>query len=227
MNALEMIHIPSEIVQKWQDIVDLLAEILRVPSALVMKVEPPNIKVFVSSESEGNPYEEDEVASLNTGLYCETVMRTRNLLLVPNALVDQEWKVNPDIKLGMISYMGFPVAWPNGDIFGTICVLDSRRNEYNELYKKLLLQCRDVLQADLTVIASEERTRTQGSRANSRIEEKRGLFDRSAEIEPHRQLRLECQKRRHFLVRRKLQNFWIRQGACAHCRDGSSTRPSG
>jgi PAS domain S-box-containing protein len=64
--------------------------------------------------------------------------------------VDQEWKVNPDIKLGMISYMGFPVAWPNGDIFGTICVLDSRRNEYNELYKKLLLQCRDVLQADLT-----------------------------------------------------------------------------
>jgi PAS domain S-box-containing protein len=150
MSALEMIQIPSEIVQKWQDIVDLLAEILRVPSALVMKVEPPNIKVFVSSESEGNPYEEDEVACLNTGLYCETVMRTRNLLLVPDALVDQEWKVNPDIKLGMISYMGFPVAWPNGDIFGTICVLDSRRNEYNELYKKLLLQCRDVLQADLT-----------------------------------------------------------------------------
>jgi len=145
-----MIQIPSQIVQKWQDIVDLLAEILRVPSALVMKVEPPNIKVFVSSESEGNPYEEDEVACLNTGLYCETVMRTRDLLLVPNALVDQEWKVNPDIKLGMISYMGFPVAWPNGDIFGTICVLDSRRNEYNELYKKLLLQCRDVLQADLT-----------------------------------------------------------------------------
>ena len=150
MSTLEMIEIPSQIVQKWQDIVDLLAEILRVPSALVMKVEPPNIKVFVSSESEGNPYEEDEVACLNTGLYCETVMRTRDLLLVPNALVDQEWKVNPDIKLGMISYMGFPVAWPNGDIFGTICVLDSRRNEYNELYKKLLLQCRDVLQADLT-----------------------------------------------------------------------------
>jgi PAS domain S-box-containing protein len=150
MSTPEMIQIPSQIVQKWQDIVDLLAEILRVPSALVMKVEPPNIKVFVSSESEGNPYEEDEVACLNTGLYCETVMRTRDLLLVPNALVDQEWKVNPDIKLGMISYMGFPVAWPNGDIFGTICVLDSRRNEYNELYKKLLLQCRDVLQADLT-----------------------------------------------------------------------------
>ena len=144
MSILEMIQIPSQIVQKWQDIVDLLAEILRVPSALVMKVEPPNIKVFVSSESEGNPYEEEEVASLNTGLYCETVMRTRDLLLVPNALVDQEWKVNPDIKLGMISYMGFPVAWPNGDIFGTICVLDSRQNEYGGSYRKLLFQCREI-----------------------------------------------------------------------------------
>jgi PAS domain S-box-containing protein len=76
-------------------------------------------------------------------------MKTRQLLLVPNALVDPAWNANPDIKLGMISYMGFPVAWPNGDIFGTICVLDARRNEFSELYRKLLLQCREVLQADL------------------------------------------------------------------------------
>ena len=122
------IQVPTQTIQKWQEIIDLLAEILHVPSALIMKVEHPNIKVFVSSESEGNPYERDELACLNTGLYCETVMKTRELLRVPNALVDQEWKANPDIKLGMISYMGFPVAWPNGDIFGTICVLDSKRN---------------------------------------------------------------------------------------------------
>jgi signal transduction histidine kinase len=76
-------------------------------------------------------------------------MKTRQLLLVPDALADQKWNANPDIKLGMISYMGVPVAWPNGDIFGTICVLDARRNEYSELYRKLLIQCREMLQADL------------------------------------------------------------------------------
>jgi C4-dicarboxylate-specific signal transduction histidine kinase len=149
MNAIATIQVPSLTVHKWQEIIDLLAEILRVPSALVMQVEPPNIKVFVASESKGNPYEKGEAASLNTGLYCETVMKTRQLLLVPDALADPKWKANPDIKLGMISYMGFPVAWPNGDIFGTICVLDARRNEFSELYRKLLLQCREVLQADL------------------------------------------------------------------------------
>jgi PAS domain S-box-containing protein len=147
-----IVQVSPQTIQKWQDIVDLLAEILRVPSALIMKVEPPNIRVFVSSESAGNPYERDELARLNTGLYCETVMKTRRLLLVPNALVDDDWNANPDIKLGMISYMGLPVAWPNGDIFGTICVLDVRRNEYGELYRKLLSQCREMLQADLKLL---------------------------------------------------------------------------
>jgi formate hydrogenlyase transcriptional activator len=143
------LHVPSEIVRKWQEIVDLLAEIMHVPAALVMKVEPPNIRVLVSSESDGNPYEQGELASLNTGLYCETVMKTRQLLTVPDALADEEWKSNPDIKLGMTSYLGFPITWPSGDLFGTICVLDSKRNEYGDLYRRLLLHCRDVLETDL------------------------------------------------------------------------------
>ncbi len=142
-------QVPPEIVGKWQEIVDLLAEIMHVPSALVMKVKPPNITVFLSSESKGNPYERDDVSSLNTGLYCETVMKTRQPLLVPDALLEEQWKSNPDIKLGMISYLGFPIAWPDGHVFGTICVLDNKRNEYSEPYRKLLLQFREVLQADL------------------------------------------------------------------------------
>ena len=104
------IPVPPEIIRKWQEIVNLTAEIMHVPSALVMRVEPPNIKVFVSSDTKGNPYEPDEVACLDTGLYCETVMRTRQPLLVPDALTDKEWQSNPDIKLGMISYLGVPIA---------------------------------------------------------------------------------------------------------------------
>src|SRR5262245_5345501 len=151
------IQVPSDIVQKWQEMVDLLAEIMHVPSALIMKVEPPNIKVFVASESKGNPWERDEVASLNGDTYCETVMKTRQLLLVPDALQDDEWKSNPDIKLGMISYLGLPISWPDGEIFGTICILDSKRNEYREVYRKLLQLCRDVSQADLRSLVRIDR----------------------------------------------------------------------
>jgi signal transduction histidine kinase len=161
--SIAFFELPFEIIEKWQEIVDLIAQIINVPSALVMKVEPPNIKVLVSSESNGNPYERDEVAPLNTGLYCETVMKTRQSLLIPDALLDDEWKSNPDIKLGMISYLGFPIAWPDGQIFGTICVLDKKGNAYSELYRKFLMQCREVLQADLVSLGklSGELTRSE------------------------------------------------------------------
>src|SRR4029078_6824506 len=169
MSILETVQVPAQITEKWQEIIDLLAEVLHVPSALIMKVEPPNIRVFGRCESKRQPYERDQRSSLNTGRYCETVMKSRQLLLVPDALADQEWNANPDIKLGMISYMGFPVAWPNGDIFGTICVLDVRPNEYSELYRKILFQCREVLQTDLKLL-----------QANIELEHK--VLERTAEL---------------------------------------------
>jgi hypothetical protein len=38
------LQVPSEIVTKYQEVVDLLAEITRFSAALVMKVSPPNLK---------------------------------------------------------------------------------------------------------------------------------------------------------------------------------------
>jgi PAS domain-containing protein len=144
------IEVPSEIIRKWQEIVNLLAEILHVPSASIMRVDPPHIKVFVSSASEGNPC---EPGALDTGPYCETVMKTGQPLLIPDALENEAWKANPHVRPGMISYLGVPIGWPNGRIFGTICVRDNKRNEYSEAYLKLLLHFRDMLQADLKSLA--------------------------------------------------------------------------
>jgi len=144
------IEVPSEIIRKWQEIVNLLAEIMHVPSASIMRVDPPHIKVFVSSTSEGNPC---EPGALDTGPYCETVMKTGQPLLIPDAIENEAWKANPHVRLEMISYLGVPIGWPNGRIFGTICVRDNKRNEYSEAYLKLLLHFRDMLQADLKSLA--------------------------------------------------------------------------
>ena len=140
------IEVPSEIIQKWQEFVNLLAEIMHVPSASIMRADPPHIKVFVSSTSKGNPC---EPGALDTGPYCETVMKTGQPLLVPDALENEAWKANPHVRLGMISYLGVPISWPDGRLFGTICVRDNKRNEYSEAYLKLLLHFREMLQVDL------------------------------------------------------------------------------
>ena len=143
--------VPSDIVQKWQKVVDLIAEIMHVPAALIMRAEPPNIKVFVSSNTPGNPY---EVASLNTGFYCRTVMTTGQALHVADGRLDERWKSSTDTKRGMISYLGVPINWPDGEVFGTICVYDHKRNDYSEPFLRLLMLWRDVLQADLRTLAT-------------------------------------------------------------------------
>src|SRR4051794_7754320 len=112
---------------------------------------PSNIKVFVSSTSKGNPC---EPGALDTGPYCETVLKTGQPLLVSDALENEAWKANPHVRQGMISYLGVPIGWPDGRLFGTICVRDNKRNEYSGAYLKLLLHFRDMLQADLKSFAT-------------------------------------------------------------------------
>lgn len=147
--------IPFDVIQKWQRIVDLLASIVQVPSAVVCQLEPPHYvhyRIAASSRSERNPFPLDDAFAMDLGTFCEEVIKSRQPLLVVNALEDDRWKQAPELQVGMVSYLGFPVVWPNGRMFGTICVLDDKANGYSELYQELLLHFRDVLQADLQAL---------------------------------------------------------------------------
>lgn len=146
-------EIPQSFIIKWQDIVDLLAKIIGIPAALIMKVENEFMEVFISSNSDNNPYQVGQKECWN-GLYCETVIKSQNKLKVANALKDEKWDKNPDIKLGMVSYFGFPLNFPNGEPFGTICILDRKENYYSEEHEQLLAQFKSVVELDLAIIQS-------------------------------------------------------------------------
>ena len=147
------ITVPKDIQEDWQDTVDILAQLCGVPAALIMRLRGPDIEVFVSSRSEGNPYHPgDKEHFEDSGLYCETVIESRNKLLVPDALADEHWTNNPDIKLGMISYLGFPIFLPDGNPFGTICVLDGDPNEYSTVIEQLMLKFRNLIASHLELI---------------------------------------------------------------------------
>jgi len=135
--------------------VNIMATLIHVPVALIMKVDPPYIGVFCSSESTGNPYKAGDREHL-AGLYCEHVIKTRNKLLIPNSLKDKQWDKNPDIKLGMISYLGFPLLWPDGSVFGTICVLDLKENHYGKAYEELTSQFKTLVEAHLGLLYNYE-----------------------------------------------------------------------
>jgi len=54
------IPIPEKVIQKWQNIVNIMAKVINVPAALIIKADPPCIEIFCSSESSKNPYKVGE-----------------------------------------------------------------------------------------------------------------------------------------------------------------------
>ena len=154
--------IPDTILEKWQKIVNLMAEMLDVPAGLIMRILGEDIHVLVSSNTEGNPYHPgDSEHFWGSGRYCETVVIKNHELLVPNALFDEAWRNNPDVRLNMISYLGYPIRWPDGEPFGTICVLDCKTNSYSEKYKRLMTQFRDIAEIHLEIIYTEAKRREE------------------------------------------------------------------
>jgi C4-dicarboxylate-specific signal transduction histidine kinase len=61
----------------------------------------------------------------------------------------------------MISYLGYPIRWPDGKPFGTICVLDCKTNSYSEKYKRLVAQFRDIIEIHLEIIYAEAKRREE------------------------------------------------------------------
>ncbi len=147
------VEISEDALNQWQSIVDIIAELIGIPSALIMRLVESDIEVFISSQSAGNPYHPGKHEHfLGSGLYCETVINSNDKLLIPNALANEKWKNNPDIKLNMISYLGFPIILPDGNPFGTICVLDNKENAYSETYENLIKNFREIIQSQLELI---------------------------------------------------------------------------
>lgn len=143
----------DSIISKWQTLLDTLAKIIHVPSGLIMRLNTDNIEVFLRSNTHGNPYEVHEKAELIYGLYCETVIGTQKQLIVPDATKSKIWsKNNPDVDINMISYLGVPINWPDGECFGTVCVLDNKENHYTQDFIDLINQIKLHIELDLQLL---------------------------------------------------------------------------
>ena len=191
-------RLPADMLAKWQRVVDILAHLLDVPAGLIMKRTPPEHRVFIASANPENPYRTGDAFTLDSGLYCDAVMRNRHLLLVRDAMRDPLWDSNPDLKHGMVFYLGLPLAWPDGTLFGTICVLDAKTNDQAITYTNLLKEFREVVESDLKYLVEvTERKRAQRKLKQARDELESRVRTRTGELAAaNEDLRREIRTRR-------------------------------
>ena len=102
-------NIPKKIQMKWQKIVDLIAQIMNVPTGLITKLSTENLEIFIASDTEKNPYKKNDKDKLGLGMFCETVAGRRKEMMVTDTNNSDYWRNNPHARFGMHSYLGVPI----------------------------------------------------------------------------------------------------------------------
>lgn len=116
---------------EFERITLLAARVLEVPLSLVSLVEADR-QVFAGACGLPAPYDRTRQTPLSHSI-CQHAVNDGRPLIVPDARLDPRFATNGAVAdLGVISYLGFPLAGPDDHIFGAFCVIDTRPRDWTE-----------------------------------------------------------------------------------------------
>ena len=141
--------IPIEMQNKWQNIVDILVKTADSSDALITRFDPPFLDVFKTSDNLENIFEEGMRSRLS-GHYCEAVIKNEKKVMIVNALENSKWKDSIDAQAGLNAYLGYPLKWPDGKIFGTLCIHDKKTHHFSKNTQEIMLQFKELIAVSYT-----------------------------------------------------------------------------
>lgn len=146
--------IPAEILAEFQDIADILVEVAAVPAALILKIDSQQMEVLCAGESAGNPFKRGDRIPVENR-FREEILTTKDGLPVTSVLDDTSREEGSSIYRGMVSCLSNVLAFPDKEIFGVICVMDSKETSFASSITKLLSRFKKEVESLLRLIYSE------------------------------------------------------------------------
>ena len=145
---------------KWQKTIDLITGLFSAPCGYIVQATSKGYRVVIRANEGGSHFETNSILPPETPLFCKYVAENNNTLYVNNASNDAQWSTMPEVvEDGVESYLGLPIHWPEGEVFGTLCLKDSKKTSYTDEYFELIEQLRDLIEDDLALIYSFEQMR--------------------------------------------------------------------
>ncbi|ERB66069.1 sensor domain-containing diguanylate cyclase [Vibrio coralliilyticus OCN008] len=139
--------------ERWQKLVDMIALLFDAPAAFVTQATTNGIEVLVASEQAPSQYSPGAYSDKNTNVYCHQVVQSNQVMYVADASEDEKWSDNPEYTEDQFSsYLGYPIQWPDGNSFGTLCVMDQRPTDYSDKLMTVLSFLRDTINSDLAYL---------------------------------------------------------------------------
>ncbi|QUM77012.1 sensor domain-containing diguanylate cyclase [Moritella sp. 24] len=145
---------------KWQQITDLIAELFGSASGTIVQLRENEFNVVVASQNKDNFLSRNDTWSWDIHSFCRKIIETKQQLTVEHAEMDACWKQSPLVAEGQIrSYCGLPIFWPCGELFGTLCIIDTKETEHSPALIKLLEQFCRLITADLKMLRDYQEIR--------------------------------------------------------------------
>jgi len=129
---------------KWQDLVDMLAASSCAKTSVITCWTEAGLHVIACSQNADNPLHKDQLIPHSENVFCKKVAEKKEPLYVSNH--------NPSNSDELITYCGFPVLLPNGELYGTICIMDATPLHDNSVIQTLVEKYRSLIEQDLMLI---------------------------------------------------------------------------
>ena len=153
---LEAEQLPISL-HKWQQNVNLIAQLFHAPSACIFQTTAHGSQVVEANHSANNPYQTGCYIPRDAELFGHVIAELKRDLYVPDASSDIRWVNHQEVaEGGFISYLGMPLYWPSGQLFGSLCILDRAPTDYRPHYFELLKTFRALIESDLNLMVQDQ-----------------------------------------------------------------------
>ncbi len=152
--------IPGKVFAEWQEAVQNIAFFLNVSLVLIMEANKNRGKIVASnisvkdiksnSDPENNP--------LHLG---QKIMDEGEPLKISFSARPVKLETEKGQEMVLKSALGFPVHWPDGEIFGSLSVFSSGENGQGEKTEKGLAQFKDFFEKNLEMICLDKKLKEQ------------------------------------------------------------------
>lgn len=145
---------------KWQQVIDISAKLFGSACGAIVQLRQNEFNVVVTSQNEDNFLSRNDSWPWDINSFCRKIAETKQELNVQQAQSDAYWKLSPPVVEGKIrSYCGLPIFWPCGEVFGTICIIDTKETAHSPTLIKLLEQFCRLITADLQMLRDYQEIR--------------------------------------------------------------------
>ncbi|CAM3802173.1 putative bifunctional diguanylate cyclase/phosphodiesterase [Vibrio aquimaris] len=159
--------IPEDISSSWQNNINLIAEIMSIPTALIVDTQKDKARAVKSNKNAWSSYNISKSRAKNKDLCCwiedEHIMLAEQDKLTPGSdtfLSHESWSD---------SCQGLLIKWPNGNVFGTICIWGKDVYSPKFCYQELISSFRNSIELQLSILYQKEKLKNTNIELRNKV----------------------------------------------------------